>query len=328
MKALLAAVFLMGTLLSGAAPHALAQKAEKTARVATLWTTTRALAQPYIEEVEGGLRELGWVKGRNLTIEHFCTDARPERLPAMAAEVIAWKPDVAVGMINTGAVALKRLTNTLPIVAAIALDPVGNGLAISLARPGGNVTGMVGMGDLIISKNLQLLHELVPQARRIGMLWNTEFPGNRATRNAAEKAAPGLGITLIDGGVRTAEDFAGVFERLARARIDALYVIQDNLTFLRRREIIEAAARHRWPAMYGFRENCDEGGLICHSPNLSARFRRSAVFVDRILRGTAPAVIPFEQPTTFDLVINLRTARALGIAVPQSLLLMATRVIE
>ena len=165
MKALLAAVFLMGVLLSGAAPHALALKAEKTARVATLWTTTRALAQPYIEEVEGGLRELGWVKGRNLTIEHFCTDAKPERLPAMAAEVIDWKPDVAVGMINTGAAALKRLTNTVPIVVAISNDPVGLGFAESLARPGGNITGSVGMGDILVAKNLQLQRELMPQAR-------------------------------------------------------------------------------------------------------------------------------------------------------------------
>jgi putative ABC transport system substrate-binding protein len=296
--------------------------------VATLWTTSRALAQPYIEEVEGGLKELGWVAGKNLTIEHFCTEAKAERLPVLAAEVIAWKPDVAAGMISTGAVALKRLTNTVPIVVGISEDPVDLGFAESLARPGGNVTGSAGMSHVLVSKNLQFLRELLPRARQIGIVWNTEFPGKRMTRDAAEQAAAGLGFTIIEGGVKAAGDFAGALGSLARARIDALYVIQDNLTFLHRREIVEAAARHRWPAMFGFGENCDDGGLLCHSVNLSALFRRSAVFIDRILRGTDPAVIPFEQPTRFDLVINLKTARSLGITVPQPLLLRATRVIE
>ncbi|MBE7421743.1 MAG: ABC transporter substrate-binding protein [Zoogloeaceae bacterium] len=314
-------------LLAGAVPFVPAQQADRSARVATLITTTPEAGRYAVEAFEAGLRERGWVPGRNLVIEHFHTDTRPELLPRRAAELLAWKPDVAVGFVDSGAIALKQLTDTVPIVVGIAKDPIASGLAESLARPGGNVTGMVGLAPVLVAKHLQLLRELLPRTRRIGVVWNTGFAGNRVQWAAAEKAASDLGLTLVDGGVEDAAGIAKVFERLARARIDALHVWSDNLTWLHRREIIAAAARYSWPAQYGFRQHCEEGGLICYSLNPDAQFRRSALFVDRILRGAAPATMPFEQPTTFDLVINLETARALGIAVPQSLLLSATRVI-
>lgn len=328
MKTLVVAIFLMGALLSGAVPHALAQKGEKTARVATLWTTTRDVAQTYIDGIEAGLGELGWVAGRNLAIRHFFTEAEPERLDALAAELVAWKPDVAIAALNTGAFAIRKQANTLPIVVSISYDPVGVGLAKSLARPGGRVTGMMGSADTLAAKRLQILLELAPGIRRLGVVWNTTFPGNLSARKAIDAGAAGLDITVIDGGVSDAQGFRQAFEKLGRERADAVFVVGDNLTFLRKDEIIAESMRQGWPAIFASIENCRRGGLVCYGINMPAQFRRSAVFVDKILRGTDPALIPFEQPMTFDFVINLKTARALNLTVPQSLLMMANRVIE
>jgi len=317
------------TLILFAAPLAAqAQQAGKVARVATLWTTTRAIAQPYLDAIEEGLRELGWVAGRNLVLEHRFTDAQPERLPTLAAEVVAWKPDVAVAPLNTGALALKRLPSTIPIVVVVSFDPVGAGLAASLARPGGNVTGMTGAGPETSAKRLQMLRELAPVARRVGVVWNAAFPGLRDVRQAVDEAAPGLSLTIVEGGVRDPEGFPRAFETLTRERVDALVVLGDNLTYLRRREIIEVAARNRWPAIYTTREFCDDGGLVCYGVNLRAQYKRAAVFIDKILRGANPAALPIEQPTIYNLVINLKTAKALGVTIPQSLVLRADQLIE
>ena len=240
-----------------------AQPAGRVARVATLWATSRAVAQPYLDAIEEGLRELGWVGGRNLVIEHRFSDGQPERLPALAAEVVAWKPDIAIGPLDGAAIAMKRLTSTMPIVVIVSFDPVGIGLAASLARPGGNVTGMTGAGPETSAKRLQMLRELAPTIRRVGVVWNAAFPGLRDVRAALDDAAPGLGLTIVEGGVRDPEGFPRAFETLARERVDALVVLGDNLTYLRRREILEAAARHRWPTIHTTREFCDAGGLVC-----------------------------------------------------------------
>ncbi len=239
------------TLCLFAAPLAAeAQQAGKVARVATLWTTSRATAQPYLDAIEDGLRELGWVAGRNVVLEHRFSDGHPERLPGLAAEVVAWKPDVAVAPLNTGALALKRLTTTMPIVFVVSFDPVAAGLAASLARPGGNATGMTGAGPETSAKRLQMLRELAPTIRRVGVIWNAAFPGLRDVRKAVDEAAPGLGMTIVDGGVRDPEGFPRAFEALTRERVDALIVVGDNLTYLRRREIIEGSRRHH-PAVAG-----------------------------------------------------------------------------
>ena len=305
-----------------------AQEAAKIARVATLWATSRAAVEPYLDAIEEGLRELGWVAGRNLVLEHRFSDGKPERLPTLAAEVVAWKPDVAVAPINAPALALTRLTSSMPIVVLFAVDPVGVGLAASLARPGGNVTGMTGAGAETSAKRLQMLRELAPAARRVGIVWNAAFPGLRDQRKAVDDAAPEFGMAIVDGGVRDPEGFLRAFETLTKERIDALIVLGDNLTFLRRREIAEAAARNRWPAIYTNREYCDAGGLACYGVNLRAQFKRGALFVDKILRGAKPATIPIEQPTFYNLVINLRTAQALGVTIPQSLRARIDHVIE
>lgn len=315
-------------ILFAPAKAAQAQLTGRMPRVAALWTQPCAVARPFVEQIEAGLRDLGMVPGRHLTLKHFCSDAGLAQLPDLAADLAAWKPDVAVAGISTGASALKRLSNTLPIALCLATDPIGDGLAASLARPGGNVTGMTGSSRALIAKRLQMLRELAPGLRRAGVVWNTNFPGNRGMRMELGKAASELDIALVDGGAQDAAGIVTALELIEQNRVDSLYVLLDNLTFLRRGEIIREAARRRWAAIYGTHEYCDDGGLICYGINMPAQFRRCAVFVDRILRGADPAFIPFEQPTTFDLVINLKTARALGIAVPQSLLMMATRVIE
>jgi putative ABC transport system substrate-binding protein len=314
----------VATAQSPAAPA----RAVKTARVATLWTTSQSAAQPYVEAVEEGLRELGWIAGQNLVLEHRFTDGDPDRLADVAAEVLRWKPDVAVAPLNTGALALKKLTSTTPIVFVVSFDPVGSGLASSLGRPGGNATGMMGISPDITAKRLQLLREAAPTVRRVGVIWNATFPGLRPFRNSVDDAGRKLGITVVDAGLKEPDDLPRVFEQLARERVDGLYVIGDNMTFLRRREIAEAALRRRWPSAFAARESCDEGGLICYGVNQRAQFKRSALFLDKILRGTSPAAIPIEQPNTYTLVLNLRTAKALDIAIPRSMLLRADGIIE
>jgi putative ABC transport system substrate-binding protein len=210
----------------------------------------------------------------------------------------------------------------------VSFDPVANGLAASLARPGGNATGMTGAGPETSAKRLQVLRELAPTTRRVGVIWNAAFPGLQDMRRAIDDAAPGFGLTILEGGVRDPEGFPRAFELLTRERVDALIVLGDNLTYLRRRDIIEAAARNGWPAIYTTREFCDDSGLVCYGVNLRAQYKRGAVFIDKILRGAGPAGIPVEQPQQYDLVINLKTAKMIGLTIPQSILLRAHELIE
>ena len=295
----------------------------KVARVATLWTTSQTAAQPFVDAIEEGLRELGWVAGRNLVLEHRFSEGKPERLPTLAAEVIALEPDVAVAPLNPAAIALTRLTNTLPIVVVTSNDPVGVGLAASLGRPGRNVTGMTSAGPETSAKRLQMLRELAPAAQRVGVIWNAAFPGLHDAREAVDDAAHLFGMTIVDGSVRGPEDFTRVFGTMISQRVDALVVLGDNLTYLHRRGIAEAAARNRWPAIYTVREYCDDDGLACYGVNLRVHYKRSATFIDKILRGASPGTIPIEQPTSYNLVVNHKTAKALGITIPQSLQLQA-----
>lgn len=305
-----------------------AQEAGKIARVATLWTTSREIAQPYLDAIDDGLRELGWVSGRNLSLENRFTDGKPESLAGLAAEIVAWKPDVVVAPLNPAALALKRLTSTIPIVFIVAFAPVETGLAASLAHPGSNATGMTVAGPETAAKRLQMLRELAPDARRVGVIGNAAFPGHREVRKALDDAALGLGFTIVDGGIHNPDGFPRMLETMAREQIHALLVLGDNLTHLHLREIVAAAAYNRWPSIYSQREFCDSGGLVCFGVSLRANYKRSAVFIDKILRGASPATIPIEAPTTYSLVLNLGTAKLLGISVPQSLRLRADQLIE
>jgi putative ABC transport system substrate-binding protein len=274
------------------------------------------------------LRERGYEDGRNVVIEWRLAEGKFELLPDLAAELVALAVDVIVVSAVPAARAARSTTSTIPIVMAIGSDPEGVGLIDSLGRPGSNVTGVSGMGQVLVAKRLDLLKEALPGVSRVAVLWNA---GNAAKLNEfreAQSAARALGLELQSVEIYGPEDLPGAFETLSAVPIDALLVFWDPITGINRAKIAEFAARRGVPAMYGERMYVVAGGLMCYGPSLPAMFQRAAYYVDRILKGTKPADLPVEQPREFDFVINLQTARALGLAIPQRVLLQATEVIQ
>ena len=285
-----------------------------------LTSTTEAFHQ--------GLRELGYVEGRNLIIEYRWATHKEERLPELAAELVRLKVEVIVTHATPPIEAAKRATSTIPIVMATAADPVGSGLVASLARPGGNVTGLTALSTDLAGKRLQLARELVPKAARVAVL---AHPGTSATRLFLEQmraAAQQMGVQLIVQEVKESGDLPGAFTAMQRERAQALIVQVTPFSADNAKRIIELAAQHRLPAMYDVRSFVDAGGFVSYGPSLPEMFRRAAFYVDRILKGAKPADLPVEQPTKFELVINLKTAKALGLTIPPSLLGRADEVIQ
>jgi ABC-type uncharacterized transport system substrate-binding protein len=272
------------------------------------------------------LHELGWVEGRTIRIEYRWAEGRPERFIEIAAEFARLKLDV-IFTAGTGIAAAKEATSLIPIVFALSNDPVGSGLVASLARPGGNVTGLSTQFTDLAGKRLELMRTLVPGMRRLAIMFNVGFPDAVVEAREVQTSATKVGVELIAVEIRRPEDIAPAFEGL-RERADLLFVCSDPLAIASRNRINTFALAARFPTMYGFREFVEAGGLICYGPNVPTLFRRAGDFVDRILRGTKPADIPVEQPTKFDLVINLTTARALGLIMPDQLLALADEVIE
>ena len=273
------------------------------------------------------LRELGWVEDRTIAIHYRWAEGRTERLAEIAAEFVRLKVDVIVTNSAAPVVAAKQATSVIPIVIASAADPVGTGLVASLARPGGNVTGLsVQMTDLA-GKRLELLREVVPGLRRLAIMVNPGASAAILEINEAQAAAKMLGLDIAAFEIRRAEDIVPAFEAL-KGRAEALYVVADPLITSNRLRINILALGARLPTMHSFREHVEAGGLMSYGANFPDLFRRAAEFVDKILRGTKPADIPVEQPTKFDLVINLTTAKALGLTIPESFLLRASEVIE
>ena len=273
-----------------------------------------------------GLRELGYAEGQNLIVEHVSTAGRSERLPALAAELVRWKPDVIVVANNSNALAARKATQTIPIVAVAFSE--ASGLITNLARPGGNVTGLTLFAPEIAGKQLELLKEIVPRASRMAILWN---PINRSAElylDQARMAARTLGIQLQVVEARQPEDIERAFAAIGRKRADALLVVADATFILQRTRIVDLAAKAHLPAMYTLREHMEGGGLAFYGPSMADNFRRAASYVDKILKGASPAALPVEQPTKFELVINLKTAKALGLTIPPSLLQRADQVIE
>ncbi len=276
-----------------------------------------------------GLRELGYVEGQNITIEHRSSEGKYERLPALAADLVRLKVDVIVAPATQGPLAAKQATRTIPIVMTSGGDPVGSGLVASLARPGGNITGLSFVAfPEIVGKQLELLKETVPQVSRVAVLWNPANPTNRLLLGEAKVAARSLAVQLQTLEARGPDDFERAFAAMTRERAGALLVLGDGMLILHRTRIADLAAKSRLPAMYGSRENVNAGGLMSYSPSLQDSFRRAATYVDKILKGAKPADLPVEQPTKFELVINLKTARALGLTIPPSVLVRADQVIE
>jgi ABC-type uncharacterized transport system substrate-binding protein len=320
---------LAGSLL--AAP--LAAEAQQAAKVARIGYLAGSLAAtPHLPEAfRQGLRDLGYVEGRNLVIEYRDAEGKYERLPALAAELVALKVDVIVAGGAPQALAAKQATRTIPIVFASSPDPVESGLVTSLARPGGNVTGLSFLAPELVGKRLEQLTQAVPGVNRVAVLWQPGGWGERTDKDmlkATEVAARALGVLLQFVEARGPADFDRAFSDMTRARAGALTVLGSVMFFGERRRLVDLAAKNRLPAVYPSREYVDARGLMAYGANFADLFRRAATYVDRILKGAKPGDLPVEQPTKYELVINLKTAKALGLTIPPSLLQRANQVID
>jgi putative tryptophan/tyrosine transport system substrate-binding protein len=273
------------------------------------------------------LRDLGWIEGGNIAIEYRWGEGRNDRFAELAAELVGLKVDVIITSGSAPVLAAKRLTSTIPIVFAANSDPVGSGLIASLGRPGGNVTGLSVQSADTASKQIELLREVVPSLKRLAIIANAGAPGSMLEMTVAQTIARSLGIDAVTFALQRPEDIATAFVKIAGQQ-DALYVVADPLISTIRARIIGLALQARLPAIYGTGDYVDSGGLMSYGPNLPDLFRRAADFVDKILRGARPGDIPVEQPTKFDLVVNLKVAKALGLTIPETFLLRADEVIE
>jgi putative ABC transport system substrate-binding protein len=307
-----------------------AQQAAKIPRIGYL--TVDLAANPDLHEAFGQeLRDLGYVEARNLVIEYRDGKGKFERLPALAAELVALKVDVIVAAGTPHALAAQQATRTIPIVLTGAGDPVASGLVSSLARPGGNVTGLSMLTPELVGKRLELLKQAVPGVSRVAVLWQPGDYGERTEKDIlkeAEVTARALGVRLQVVEARGPQDFDRAFSDMTRARAGALIVLGSSMFFTERRRLVDLTAKHRLPGVYSARDSVDVGGLMSYGANLADMFRRAATYVDKILKGAKPGDLPVEQPTNFELVINLKTAKALGLTIPQTLRQRADEVIQ
>jgi putative ABC transport system substrate-binding protein len=318
------------TLIGGAAAWPLGARAQQPAKLPTigfLGATTPSAQSQWTAAFVERLRELGWIEGRNVAIEYRWMEGRNERVAEIAAEFVQRRVDVIVVQGTAAVVGAKQATSVIPIVFALAGDPVGSGLVASLARPGGNVTGLSGQQADVAAKRLELLREVVPSLHRLAIVANVGNPYAILELGEIQGAARVLGLEAATFEIRRAEDVAPAFRAL-KGRADALYVINDPLVNTNRVRIIISALGARLPTMHGSREHVEAGGLMSFGPNYPDSFRRTADYVNKILRGAKPGDIPVEQPTKFDLVVNVLTAAALGITLPPTLLARADEVIE
>ena len=305
-----------------------AQPATTIYRIGFLEAGAASVNRHFLDAFRSGLREFGYIEGKNVIVDARWADGRAERFPELLGELVQLKPDVIIVASTLGAIAARKVVTSIPVVFVGVSDPINMGLVTSLARPGGNMTGISrGFGDGLIGKGLQLLKSIVPEASRTAILWNAA--GEVAPRlREAEEAVRTLGMTALPIDVRESVDFDQAFYRMRMQKANAMMVVADPLTLRHRVTIVNLAAANRIPAVYEFAEFARAGGLISYATSISTLFQRSAGSVDKILKGAKPGDLPVEQPTKFELVINLRTARALGIEVPQSVLLRADEVIH
>ncbi len=274
------------------------------------------------------LRELGYVEGQNASFEARFASGKFERLPEMAQELVRLKVAVIVTSSRVATQAAVRATTTIPIVTATGDDPVTAGLVASLARPGGNVTGMTSLSGELTRKRFELLREVLPKISRLAVLWHRDNPGSAVAMRDLEAAARSSKVELQVRGIKSADELIGAFSAMTREHARAVFVIADPLFFSERRRISDLAIKHQLPSFHGVSEYAEAGGLFSYGPSYSDLFRRAAVYVDKILKGAKPGDLPIEQPTKFELVINLKTARALGVTIPRLILLRADRVID
>jgi putative ABC transport system substrate-binding protein len=283
---------------------------------------------PFVEGFRQGLREHGYVEGKNVALDVRAAEGRAERLPQLAAELVDLKPNVLVASGTPGALAAQKATRAIPIVMVAVGDPVGSGLVKSLARPGGNVTGVSLVNVEFSGKRLQLLKEALPRVSRVALLHNPLNAMNAAVLTETQAAATALGLKVEPIAVRAPGDLRSALTEVTRKRAEALVVAPDGMLVLNRKFVIEFTATNRLPAMYNFREETESGGLMSYGADLHENFRRGSVFVDKILKGAKPADLPVEQPSRLHLIINLRTAKTLGLTVPPAVLARADEIIQ
>jgi putative ABC transport system substrate-binding protein len=317
---------ILGTLV--APLSAGAQQSAKAPRIGVLHVGAPATASHLVEAFKQGLREHGYVEGQNIVVERRFGEARPERISELAAELVRLKVDVIVVGTDQGVAAVRKQTQTIPIVMTNTTDPVGTGFVASLARPGGNVTGFSLMSPELGAKRLELLKEAVPGLSRVAIMWNPDVRGAVLEYRETEGGARSLRLLLQSVEVSSADDFDRAFSAVTTGRAEALTVASSPLAFTSRGQIASLAQKNRLPSMYGLREFADAGGLMAYGPSSVEGWRRAATYVDKILKGAKPGELPVEQPTKFELVINLKTAKALGLTIPQPLLRRADHVIQ
>jgi putative tryptophan/tyrosine transport system substrate-binding protein len=305
---------------------ACAQQRERMARIGVLWPG--APPDKWDEAFRQGLRAHGYVEGRNILLEYRWAEGNQERLPILAQELARLPRDVIVTLSARAILAVKEATTSIPIVFAGTSDPVRTGFVASLARPGGNLTGLSLMAADLAGKRLELIKSVVPGASRIAMLWNASDQGMAIRVEQAQLAAPAVHVTLLSPELRTLADLENAFVTLTRDRPDALLVFVDPFTVAHRRRIVDFAAANRLPAIYEDRVFADAGGLMSYGPSIEDICRRAATYVDKILKGAKPGDLPIEQPTKFELIINLKTAKALDLEVPLQFQQLANEVIE
>ena len=320
--ALLALSLLTAPLADAAQPPA------KVPRVGFLGGAPATAIAHALESFRQGLRELGWFEGKNIAIEYRHAEGRLERLPDLAAELVRLRVDVIVTAGTPAIQAAQQVTRTIPIVMAVGGDPLATGIVASLARPGGNITGLSLISTELSGKRLELLKEIVPAVSRIAVLSNPTDPVSAPQLRETETAARALRVQLQSLEVREPDEFERAFQAATQGRAGALLTLDGSFIFSHRTRIVGLAAKSRLPAMYGFKEFVDAGGLMSYATNLSDMYRRAATYVDKILKGAKPADLPVEQPTRFELVINLKTAKALGLTIPPSILIRADHLIQ
>jgi putative ABC transport system substrate-binding protein len=305
-----------------------AQPVAKVPRVGVLFPGTPAIATQFVEAFNHGLRERGYVEGQNIVVERRFGDAKLERIVEVAGELVRLKVDVIVTATDVAITAIGRQTQAIPIVMANSTDPVGTGFVASLAHPGGNVTGIASISPDLNAKRLELLKEAVPGLSRVAIIWNPDDRGGVLDYRETESAAPSLRLQLQSVEVSRSADFERAFSALTTGRPEAVIVVPSALTYTNRDQIASLALKHRLPSMYGAGQNVEAGGLIAYGPSYADTWRRSATYVDKILKGAKPGDLPVEQPTKFELVINLKTAKVLGLTLQPSLLRRADQVIS
>jgi ABC-type uncharacterized transport system substrate-binding protein len=317
------------TLLGGATAWPLMARAQESGKLPTIGFlgASSSIESQRVAAFEQRLRELGWIEGRTVAIEYRWAEGRSERYAENAAELVRLKVDVIVTSTTPPTVAAKQATAVIPIVFAAATDPVGTGLVASLPRPGGNVTGLATQMSDTSGKKLEFLREVVPGLRQLAIMANVGNPGSVLDMSEAQETARRLGLEVTTSEIRGAEDIAPAFEAL-RDRADALYLCPDPLLNTNRIRINVLAAGARLPTVHGHREYVQAGGLMSYGPNLASQFPRAADYVDKILRGAKPSELPVEQPTKFEFVLNVTTAKAIGLEIPPTLLARADEVIE